>query len=284
MVNTHISLNNIDFIGIGAPRCGTTLLTTILSKHPDVDIPENSKELHYFDGRNYDLGLDWYHGFFKDISKIKGEFTPSYLRTKEAPVLINEYNPNIKLVVSFRNPVKRAISHYKYLITQGLVNSPFEEVLESRDFEVKNAGRYYSQLSNYLNHFDRNQIFILIFEKLLEDPEVELSKLCDFLGLNLDPKMLDFEKVNASYKPKNQWLSKNIRSLSRSLARNKILFNFIRHSGLHGLGKSIVRANVSKKEIDVNIPAKSIEGLHRIYKSEIEGIENLIGEEIEQWK
>ncbi len=37
-----------DFLGIGAPRCGTTWLYSVLGRHPDVWLPP-IKEVHYFD-------------------------------------------------------------------------------------------------------------------------------------------------------------------------------------------------------------------------------------------
>ena len=37
-----------DFLGIGAPRAGTTWLWTVLRQHPQIWMPPR-KELHYFD-------------------------------------------------------------------------------------------------------------------------------------------------------------------------------------------------------------------------------------------
>jgi hypothetical protein len=43
-----MSEDKIDFLGIGAPRSGTSWLWTILGHHPDIWMPPR-KELHYFD-------------------------------------------------------------------------------------------------------------------------------------------------------------------------------------------------------------------------------------------
>ena len=51
------------FLGIGAPRAGTTWLNTLLSSHPDVYMPTRREEVRFFD-RDYDFGLGWYESFF----------------------------------------------------------------------------------------------------------------------------------------------------------------------------------------------------------------------------
>ena len=47
-----------DFVIIGAPKCGTTFLYHLLSKHPHVE-PGAFKEVHYFD-LLFDKGTEWY--------------------------------------------------------------------------------------------------------------------------------------------------------------------------------------------------------------------------------
>jgi hypothetical protein len=54
-----MSEDKIDFLGIGAPRAGTTWLWTILNQHSGIWMPPR-KELHYFDrSRNYPSPSDW---------------------------------------------------------------------------------------------------------------------------------------------------------------------------------------------------------------------------------
>jgi hypothetical protein len=52
---------------------------------------------------------------------------------------------------------------------------------------VKGGQRYGKQLSE-------NRYIEVRFEKLLNDPEAVLKRLCIFLGEPYDPKMLDFHK------------------------------------------------------------------------------------------
>jgi hypothetical protein len=38
-----------NFIGIGAPRCGSTWLHELLQSHPQVYVPQRWKEVYFFD-------------------------------------------------------------------------------------------------------------------------------------------------------------------------------------------------------------------------------------------
>src|SRR5215213_10583724 len=72
-----------DFVVIGAPKCGTTFLYHLLTKHPYV-VPSAFKELHFFD-LLFEEGTEWYRQCFlpprlkNGRRTITGDGTPSYL-------------------------------------------------------------------------------------------------------------------------------------------------------------------------------------------------------------
>jgi len=142
----HNSIPN--FIGIGAPRTGTSWLYNMLYLHPAVWLPP-IKELHYFDtkyklysrnklskhgrkiiGRylyrqpellpwfiNYLFkpeGDDWYRSLFAHGAKkglITGEITPAYGHLPEAGFQeIKSINPEVKIIFTMRNPITRSWS------------------------------------------------------------------------------------------------------------------------------------------------------------------------------
>ena len=81
-----------DFLVIGAQRAGTSLLHQILLGHPEVYVPRERKEVHYFD-RYFERGVAWYEGYFPAADAARsyraiGEITPDYLATEEAPARI----------------------------------------------------------------------------------------------------------------------------------------------------------------------------------------------------
>ena len=48
-MSDHAPVNLPNFLVIGAQRAGTTLLHQLLATHPEVYVPFQRKELHYFD-------------------------------------------------------------------------------------------------------------------------------------------------------------------------------------------------------------------------------------------
>jgi hypothetical protein len=51
----------VDFIGIGAPKCGTTWLFYGLGQHPRICLSE-PKEINYFNSRDFRIGAAEQHG------------------------------------------------------------------------------------------------------------------------------------------------------------------------------------------------------------------------------
>ena len=96
----------------GAQRCGTSTLTSYLRRHPRIFMAK-PKELHFFD-MHYDKGMDWYAEFFtpKERHIVLGEATPIYMFDPVARERIAHHLPDIKLIVSLRDPTKRAYSQF----------------------------------------------------------------------------------------------------------------------------------------------------------------------------
>ena len=108
---------------------------------------------------------------------IAGEFTPRYLAAHWAPSLIKKSAPNARLLVMLRDPVDRFVSgmRHKARITPKLT-APDAEMHGYR-------GLYCRQLQAWLNVFPRSQCLILQYEKCKLDPERELRRTFEFLGL-----------------------------------------------------------------------------------------------------
>ena len=155
----------IDFIVIGAAKAGTTWLADNLRNHPQIFLPEK-KELIYFnktmqfgrDIRNYryEKPVSWYHAFFENArpDQIKGEISPHYLTSTEAIKKIYQYNPDIKLLITLRNPVEVVYSSYYFSIQIGEIKSlPFDVAIKKHN-RILNSGFYFK----YLNIFKTHQL------------------------------------------------------------------------------------------------------------------------------
>jgi len=197
-----------DFIGIGAMKAATTWIFQCLVEHPQV-CSNSKKEIHFFDKpEKYQKGIDLYLSFFKDCPshsfdktqdrRIKGEFTPAYIFSKQAPDLIHKHFPNTKIIACLRNPADRVISHYRFNIYKNGRLSIYKDFSQAirKDKEVIARGRYYEQLKRYFDLFNPENIFIIIYEELKKDPAREIKKLYEFLGIDSDfsPQSLSQKK------------------------------------------------------------------------------------------
>ena len=200
------------FLGLGAPRSGTTWLNTLLASHPDVYTPTLRDEINFFD-QYYGRGLSWYETLFPqpehaDRYQAIGEISPQYLACDECPDRIFKTLPASKLIVMLRHPVNRAYSQFGFYVQRRNYRGSFEDFLAARPGALK-RGFYSRYLKRYLGYFDRTQILALIFEEAVNDIFKTKKTLADFLHIAVDkfPPHAGSAKVNPSSVPTFQFLS-----------------------------------------------------------------------------
>jgi hypothetical protein len=170
-----------DFVGVGAHRCGTTWWYRAIAAHPEVDGPPEAKELHFFD-RFWnepftDESVTAYAALFpRPESRLSGEWTPRYLFDVWTPPLLARAAPGARILVLLRDPVERYRSGLAYdtLLGRGSAN------LASGAFA---RGLYFAQLDWLLRFVDRGRLLVLQYERCLAEPERELRRTYEFLGL-----------------------------------------------------------------------------------------------------
>jgi len=213
-----------DFLIIGAQKAGTTWLWNMLKSHPGTSLPRK-KELHFFSAsENYARGIDSYWEWFRDSEEgcITGEASTTYLSDKVAffynevnrleydeslpalPELVLESVPDAKIIVSLRDPVRRAISAYFHFMRRGKlpVNRGLRRTVQEHPrLRILELGDYATHLSPWFATFPREQILVLVFEDdIVANPASGLSKLYEFLGLEAMPLRVEQEKkVNKSW-------------------------------------------------------------------------------------
>ncbi len=189
----------VSFLVAGVQKGGTTALFDYLSEHPDLCMPA-CKEVHFFD----DESQDWrrpdyaaYHAHFQNCAgTIRGEATPIYLYWPDSLERIAAYNPAMKLILVFRDPVERAWSHWRMETARGAETEPFSWCIRQgrarvatnphppgahRVHSYVERGFYGEQLVRALGLFPRNQLMCLRSEDLLAEPGLILRQVCDFL-------------------------------------------------------------------------------------------------------
>jgi Sulfotransferase family len=203
-----------DFCLIGAPKAGTTALHAALSQHPELFM-SRVKEPKYFlcggapprqngpgdahSAREWIWRLEDYEALFADAPEgtVRGESTPLYLADPAAHERMHQLIPEAKLIVIVRDPVDRAYSNWTHLWSDGL--EPIGDFLtacgeESARMEAGWApfwqyvslGRYGEQLVNLYRWYPREQVHVLRYKELVDDPRAALNRICAFLGITPD--------------------------------------------------------------------------------------------------
>jgi len=173
-----------DFLVVGAQRAGTTLMHRMLALHPEVYIPKQRKEIHFFD-QHYSRGEMWYRKFFlvdRDEFSALGEVTPSYLPHPSAPERIRKFYPEMRLIAVLRDPVARIWSAYHHLRRVSGESRSFSDFIRT-DRDALTRGSYAVQLARYMEFFPYENMLVVLFEHFVSNPVVELARIREYLAL-----------------------------------------------------------------------------------------------------
>jgi hypothetical protein len=202
-----------DFLLIGAPKAGTTALHAALALHPDLFLSPVKEPKYYMCGDSpppaykgpgdAHSNQEWvwqrarYRQLFADAADdvLCGESTPFYLYNRDARRRIATDLPRAKLIAVLRDPVDRAYSNWMHLWVDGL--EPCSDIVEACRREQKRIddgwapfwhyqalGMYGRQLADLYEQFPREQVLLLRYRELVEQPEATLARVCQFLGIS----------------------------------------------------------------------------------------------------
>ena len=145
----------VDFIIIGAPKCGTTSLATYLSEHKHICF-SNPKEPGYFatdiaKKRKYQNINDYLKCFkINNDNMVMGEGSVTNLFSKVAIDNILEHNSCAKFIVALRNPVDMVYSwHSQKCIEQQESILDFEKA-----WNLQEKRKYNEEIPKYCTIVD----------------------------------------------------------------------------------------------------------------------------------
>jgi hypothetical protein len=196
-----------------------------------------TKEINFFTSdKRFKKGMKHYEKFFKNYSankKALGEATPGYICHPEAPARIKKYLSNAKLILTVRDPITRAYSQYWDNRRKLNESKTFEEAIDlylddSWSPSKKgyfSRGIYIKYIRLYLTHFQPEQILVLLFEDLLENPHKFYKKVFKFL--NVEPEFKTKDMVRA-YNPASIWRNRFYRFFFANPQYQKFLFRKIK--------------------------------------------------------
>lgn len=171
---------------IGAGKSGTTNLWSLLDQHPQTAMSTIKEPSFFSQDAAFEKGLDWYHTLYHPSAetRVMGEASNSYSATghwPHTPARIAEYYPDAKLIYIVRSPVKRTESDWMEYTRQHDVS--FAEFITSNDL-CHDKNDYPRQYAAYREHFDADQILVLLFEDLIADQAAVLARIANFLSID----------------------------------------------------------------------------------------------------
>jgi len=239
-----------DFFIAGAPKAGTTALHAALARHPQLYL-SGVKEPKFFltdgpppaqggpgDAKTYREHI-WrqpdYEALFAPApaGTIRGESTPFYLYSPAAQQRINKLIPQAKMIIVLRDPIERAHSNWAHLWSSGL--DPIDDFVRACDAEdrrvaagwaefwhYKRIGLYGEQLEHLYTMFAAEQVLLLRYIDLVDNPSDTLDRICAFLGVR-QGLVADVPRENVTAHPdhtrRHQYLSRVLRSGSAITTR-----------------------------------------------------------------
>ena len=186
---------------IGAQRCGTTYLHRVLDSHQQITMarPANPEPKVFCSDEATRRGAQWYRETFfahAGAELLLGEKSTSYLEDPDAPARAAEMLGDVYVLAILRDPVKRAISNWRFSTRNGLETRSLETALTDNlvasrpwdptrtsvsPFAYLERGRYLDYLIPWMSAFPGTS-HVLVLEDVLADGH-SLDGLWTALGL-----------------------------------------------------------------------------------------------------
>ena len=194
---------------VGLPRSGTTLVEQIISSHSDVsslgEIQILKKIIHksfykddeiekkiILDDASSNLNL-LQKQYFESLNNINtlDIITDKSIENFFYIGFIKIYFPNSKIIL-----LKRDLKNVFLSIFQTDFMSPFMNWSYDKN-AILDYIQLYSDLINFWKKLLPDELYTVEYEKLIQDPTLEIKSLINFCDIQWDPKCLNHEK-NAS--------------------------------------------------------------------------------------
>ncbi len=196
----------LDFIIIGASKCGSTSLASALSKSKDINFSLVKEPMTLYKYDDIDLIEKDYKRLFENKEGLKGEATTGY----SEPMVLNKTIENLKklektpkIIFIVRNPIRRIESSLMQLSKREKVNN-YDEMLRTK-LTLYTRCMYGLIVSKYIDAFGKENLLILNFD----DFTIKKQKIVFDLKI-----FLDIEDINITYfEHKNKTVGSNRRPL-----------------------------------------------------------------------
>jgi hypothetical protein len=266
--------NDAYAIIMGAMKCGTTSLYSYLRDHPEI-CPAKVKEPEFFSqNQGHGLQIDSYNdlwSFDDSIHKYALEASTGYTKYPlelNVPKNIFSYGIRPKFIYIIRNPFDRIPSHFNFM------QKKEAWILGINDRHLISTSNYFLQLEQYRKYFPLENILILDFDQLRDNPTLLLQKIYDFLDLS-------YGYFPKEYKVKNPTQIKS--KFEKNLSKLKFSASFLGYvpKPLKQLGKDLLR-RVSPPEKRILTPLEK-EFVYNELKEDMVNLHHIYGFNVCKW-
>ncbi len=199
-----------NFLIIGSQKAGTTTLYHVLRQHPQIYLPPRKEINFFFLDTHYQRGLTWYEHQFADAPatvRAIGEASPGYICHPAAPRRIAQALPNVRLILTIRNPIERAWSQYwdnrRHLSEPLTFAETMATYLEDDYMPGRRGyfsrGVYIRYIRRYLDYFPRENLLVIPLSDLKQHPAQTYRRIFTFLGIDADFKANFQARHNAAF-------------------------------------------------------------------------------------
>ncbi len=285
-----------NFFIVGAPKAGTTSLYYYLKRHPEVFMSA-IKEPNFFSYEET-IRQNLYHkekgvGIYEEYKKLFehangrhkaiGEASVSYLFYPTVAEKIHQLVPQAKIIISLRNPVERAFSHFFMEHKLGYVNGPLENIV-NRKCNHKYAhlwyqqyielGLYSGQVKRYLDVFGKDNVRVFIYDEISENIESMILNIFGFLQIDKTYIPALEGKYNTYSTPRNSFFraiysQKKLRTLARKFIPDEKV-------------ESIKNLFLTRKKKELKHD-KTVARMNEIFKPDIIQLEKLLNKNLSAW-
>ena len=207
-----------NFFLVGAARCGTTLLHSLLAEHSQVYFCPTKEPTFFSKPYQHVKNPVDYAAEFEGVTDERaiGEASHGYLTNPDSAKTLRAFFPDAKFVLIVRNPADRARALYSLNRATGWeFCSTLERALEVEDkryesdfyrnrhpyafwnFMYYRSGLFGEQFQRYLDLYPRDQFYVTTLYDLTLDPDKIYGEICDFLEIDREPAPI-VTKVNSS--------------------------------------------------------------------------------------
>lgn len=201
-VDRHVP---ITFSLVGVQKAATSTLYRLLTAHPRV-VGGPEKEMRFFMEEDRDWRRPDYREYVRPArsprADVAGDATPAYFFWPRALERMRDYRPEMRLMVTLRDPIERAMSQWSMQRDRDPAFPDVPEAIarwarpslpdslpegltpvEVRKQSLFTRGLYGQQLRRGLELFPREQWLVLDFREVGDRPEATLDRVTDFLGI-----------------------------------------------------------------------------------------------------